>query len=100
MGSSVHDDIDDRRIPAMPCSDSQPTRNVSVAGVVAGGAGRNYANYPEALLHGLQKRHGGRHTASGRWPTLVEYPKAVVREAGLRNQSPNGAFIDVVAGHK
>jgi hypothetical protein len=39
MGSSVHDDIGDRRIPAMPCSDSQPTRNVSVAGFVAGGAG-------------------------------------------------------------
>ncbi len=53
----------------MPCSDSQPTRNVSVAGFVAGGAGgRNYANYPEALLHGLQKRYGGR-AAYGQVPT-------------------------------
>ena len=52
MGSSVHDDIGDRRIPAMPCSDSQPMRPVSVAGFVAGGAGgvnTQIARRPAAL---------------------------------------------------
>jgi hypothetical protein len=43
IGSSVHDDIGDGRIPALPCSDSQPTRNVSVAGIFAGGAGAGQA---------------------------------------------------------
>ena len=63
MGPSVHDDIGDGRIRAMPCSDSQPTRNVSVAGFRAGGAGCNYANCP-AWCARLQKRYGGRHTAN------------------------------------
>lgn len=43
---------------------------------------------------------GGSRLNSGRWATFVEYPKAVVREADLRNQSPNGAFIAVVDVHK
>jgi len=38
----------------LSCSDSQPTRNVSVAGIVAGGAGG---------LARLQKRYDARHTA-------------------------------------
>ncbi len=64
MGSSVHDDIGDGRIPAMPCSDSQPTRNVSVAGFVAGGAGGVITKIaPKACCTRLQKRYGGRHTA-------------------------------------
>ena len=51
MGSSVHDDIGDKRIPVLPCSDSQPARNVCVAGIAAGGVGGcNYANFPEGLL--------------------------------------------------
>jgi hypothetical protein len=45
--------------------------------------GRNYANYPEALLHGLQKRYGGRHTAkSGTRAHWNEGMEAAVR--GLR----------------
>ena len=64
MGSSVHDDIGDGRIPAMPCSDSQPTRNVSVAGFVAGGAGGVITQIAaNACCARLQKRYGGRHTA-------------------------------------
>jgi hypothetical protein len=51
MTSSVHNDIGDGQISAMPCSDSQPTRNVSVAGFVAGGAGGVKNNCPESLLH-------------------------------------------------
>jgi hypothetical protein len=39
IGSGVHDDISDGRIPLMTRSDSQPTRNVSVANFAAGGAG-------------------------------------------------------------
>jgi uncharacterized membrane protein len=42
--------------------------------------GRNYANYLEALLHGLQKRYGGRHTATTR--RSIANPRC--REAGTR----------------
>jgi hypothetical protein len=64
MGSSVHDDIGGRRIPAIPWSDSQPTRNVSVAGFVAGGAGDVIAPIvPKPCCARLQKRYGRRHTA-------------------------------------
>jgi hypothetical protein len=38
-GQGVHDGVDNGRIPAMPCSDLQPARNVGVAGFVTGGAG-------------------------------------------------------------
>jgi len=69
MGSSVHDDIGDGRIPAMPCSDSRPTRSVSVAGFVAGGAGGVIKQIAaKACCARLQKRYGGRHTArTRRW---------------------------------
>jgi len=58
----AHDDIGDGRIPAMPCSDSPPPRNVSVGGFVAGGTGgRDYANCREGLLRSaadtLRHRH-------------------------------------------
>ncbi len=67
MGPSVHDEIGDGRIRAMPCSDSQPRRNVSVAGFVAGGAGGVITQIaPKACCTRLQKRHGGRHTAMTR----------------------------------
>jgi hypothetical protein len=60
MGSSVHDEICDGRIPAMPCSDSQPTRNVNVAGFVARGAGGVIMQIaPKACCAGPQKRFGG-----------------------------------------
>jgi hypothetical protein len=60
MGSSVHDDIGDGRIPAMPCKDSQPTRNVSVAGFVAGGAEGKIAKIaPKACCTRLSNRYGG-----------------------------------------
>jgi hypothetical protein len=64
MGSGVHDDIGDGRIPAMPYSDSQPTRNVSVAAFVAGrAAGVITQIAPKACCARLHKRYGGRHTA-------------------------------------
>jgi hypothetical protein len=44
----------------MPCSDSQPTRNVSVAGFVAGGAGGVITQIAaKACCARLQKRYGG-----------------------------------------
>ena len=50
---------------AMPRSDSQPTPNVSVAGFVAGVAGGVITPIaPKACRARLQKRNGGRHTAS------------------------------------
>jgi hypothetical protein len=45
---------------------SGPGMSMSQASLPGGARGRNYANYPEALFHGLQKRYGGRHTAIGR----------------------------------
>jgi hypothetical protein len=64
MGSSVHDDIGDGRNPAMPCTDSQPTRNVRVAGFVAGeGGGEITKIAPKVCCTRLPKRYGGRHTA-------------------------------------
>lgn len=45
VGSSVRDDIGGGCIPAMMCSDSPPARrDLSVAGVAAGGAGVYFAN--------------------------------------------------------
>jgi hypothetical protein len=76
MGSSVHDDIGDGRIPAMPCSDSQPTRNGSVAGFVAGGTGGVIRKIvPKTCCTRLQKRYGGRHTANGgQWTGWKDRP--------------------------
>jgi hypothetical protein len=81
MGSSVHDDIGDGRVPTMPCSDSQPTRNVSVAGFVAGGtAGITRKIAPKACCAKLQKRYGGRHTANcDRWNARIHWHKADIR---------------------
>jgi len=75
IGSGVHDGIDNGRIPAMPCSDLQPTRNVGVAGIVAGGAGgviTQIARRPAALRWaGMQKRVRRSAAAYGQNRTMV-----------------------------
>jgi len=59
----VHDEIDDGRIPAIPFSNLQPTRNAGVLAFVTGGAGGviiQIARRPAAL--GCSSGYGGRHT--------------------------------------
>jgi hypothetical protein len=82
MGSSVHDDIGEGWIPAMLCSDSQPTRNVSLAGFVAGGTGAVITKIaPKACRIRLQKRYGGRHTGQLRSSATTgsDFHKAATR---------------------
>lgn len=66
IGSDVHDGIDYARIPAMPCSNLQPTRNhFGVAGIVAVGAGvviTPIAGRPAAP--GRKSGYDGSHTTS------------------------------------
>jgi len=53
IGSGVHAGIDNGQVPAISCSDLQPTRNVGDAGFVTGGAGgaTHIARMPAALCY-------------------------------------------------